>query len=77
MDRPVRVAFTYHARDRATQRGISEQAIVDLVLDEHPKRRRNPGPAGWQVVGRGIGVAYDWPAGGDTTLAVIVTVWEE
>lgn len=75
--RPSRVALTFHARDRAAQRGIGEQAIADLVLDEHQRRQRNPGPADWQLTGRGIGVAYDWPADGDATLAVVVTVWQE
>ncbi|MQA74903.1 MAG: hypothetical protein GEU88_11280 [Solirubrobacterales bacterium] len=77
MSRPIRVAFTRHAEWRAEERGVSAQAAADLVLDEHRRRPRNPGTADSRVSGRGVGVAYDWPASGDATLAVIVTVWRE
>jgi hypothetical protein len=77
LDRPSRIAFTRHAELRADERGVSLQAAADVVIEEHPERRRNPGTADWIVRGKGIGVAYDWPAAGDTTLALVVTLWRE
>lgn len=77
MKGPSRIALTYHAQDRAAQRGISYHSIADLVLNHYQRRLRNPGPADWQLVGGGVAVAYDWPAERDQTLAVVVTVWEE
>jgi hypothetical protein len=61
---PSRVTFTRHAELRAAERGINAQEVADVVLDEHPRRRRNPGPADWIVRGGGIVVAYNcrWPA---------------
>ena len=77
MSGPSRVTFTRHAETRAAERGVRVQGAADLVLVEHPRRRRNPGPADWTVRGQGMGVAYDWPGSGDATLAVVVTVWRE
>ena len=72
-----RIAFTRHAELRAGERRIHLQTAADLVLDEHGRRRRNLGTADWIVRGHGVGVAYDWPAGGDATVALVVTVWRE
>ncbi len=58
-------------------RGISVRHVADLVLVEHARRRHNPGSADWLLIGRGIGVAYNWPDRDDRTRARIVTVWRE
>jgi nitrous oxidase accessory protein NosD len=77
VDGPSRIAFTRHAELRADERGVSLQASADVVIEEHPRRRRNPGNADWIVRGRGIGIAYNWPEAGDATLALVVTLWRE
>jgi hypothetical protein len=77
VDRPSRITFTRHAELRADERNVSVRAAADLVLDEHARRRRNPGRADWIVKGAGLGVAYDWPLAGDATVALVVSVWRE
>lgn len=77
MRAPTLVQFTNYAERRAAQRGLSRRQIAELVLAEHPRRRRNPRKADWIVRSQGIGVAYDWPDRGDETIALVVTVWSE
>lgn len=74
---PSRVSFTRHALWRTEERQLTTTTIADLVLDEHSRRQRNPGPADWVLSGKGVVVAYDWPSAGDQTLAMVVTVWQE
>lgn len=77
MRNPSLVAFTRYAERRLAQRGLSRRQVADLVLSEHPRRRRNPREADWIVRGEGTGVAYNWPDRGDQTAALVVTVWAE
>lgn len=76
-DSPSRVEFTGHAERRAVQRGLSMRDVANLVLAEHPRRRRNPGNADWLLHARGIVVAYNWPDGRDRTTALVITTWPE
>jgi len=75
--RPSRVDFAAHADKQASTRGINPGQVAELVLAEHPRRRRNVGFADWVVRGQGIGAAYNWPAEGDQTTALVITVWAE
>jgi hypothetical protein len=72
---PHRVAFTDHAAERAERYGVSRGDIADAVLEHHPQRRRNPGPADWRVARGRLVVVYDWPDGDDDTTARVVTLW--
>jgi len=53
------------------------EAVSDLVLANHQRRRRNPGSADWLVLAGGLTVAYNWPDQGDTSTARIVTLWPQ
>jgi len=55
MRSPSLVAFTRYAERRLAQRGLSRRQVADLVLSEHPRRRRNPREADWIVRGEGDG----------------------
>jgi len=77
VERPIRIAFTRHAELRAQERGVSLQAAADLAFEHHGRRRRNPGLADWVLKVGGIGVAYDWPVSGDSSVARVVTVFRE
>lgn len=77
MRTPSLVLFTRYAERRLAQRGLSQAQVADLVLYEHPRRRRNPREADWLVRAQGMGVAYNWPDRGDQTAALVVTVWSE
>ena len=72
---PHRVAFTDHAAERAARYAVAAAEIADVVLEEHSRRRSNPGAADWQVRGRGLVVVYDWPDAGDETTARVVSMW--
>lgn len=77
MTAPTQVVLTIHAQLRAAEREVSVGTVVVLVLDEHQRRRRNPGPADWLISDGGVAIAYDWPANGNADLALVVTVWRE
>jgi hypothetical protein len=72
---PHRVAFTDHAAERAARHAVAATDVADVVLEEHPRRRANPGAAGWQVRRGGLVVVYDWPDEDDQTTARVVTLW--
>ena len=74
---PSRVALRQHASDRCREFGHSVEAVSDLVLANHQRRRRNPGSADWLVLAGGLTVAYNWPDQGDTSTARIVTLWPQ
>lgn len=69
------MAFTDHAAERAQRYGLPRADIADIVLAEHPHRRRNPGAADWQVRRGQLAVVYDWPDAGDDTTARLVSLW--
>ena len=75
MSGPSRADFTDHAAERASQYGVPYEEAVDAVLEEHSSRRRNPGRANWQVRRGRLVVVYDWPVMGDSTLALIRSLW--
>jgi hypothetical protein len=62
---------------RAARLDQDLRQMADLVMDEHERRRRNPGAADWLLHGSGIAIAYNWPDGDDTATALVVTVWRE
>jgi AcrR family transcriptional regulator len=72
---PVFVSWTLHALDKARQLGFARGDVEDAVLDGHRQRLRNPGKAGWKVVGRRIVAVYEHPDDDDPLTARIVTVW--
>ena len=74
---PSRVRFSRHAVVRAAQVGRAPTDVADLVLDGHPRRRRNPREADWLVSAAGLVVAYNWPDGDDPTTARVVTLWPQ
>jgi hypothetical protein len=51
--------------------------VAEIVLENHPVRRRNPGPADWLVEGGRLMIAYNWPDQGDATIARVVTLWPQ
>jgi hypothetical protein len=55
--------------------GFARADVEAAVLDEHRRRRRNPGEAGWEVVAGRIVVVYEYPDGDDLLVARVVTVW--
>jgi hypothetical protein len=67
--------FTDHAAERAQRYGVGFGDVADAVLEEHPRRRKNPGGADWQVRRARLVVVYDWPDRGDETTARVVTLW--
>lgn len=72
---PTSVSWTLHALDKARQLGFARADVEAVVLDEHRRRRRNPGEAGWRVVAGRIVVVYEYPDGDDLLVARVVTVW--
>lgn len=72
---PHRVAFTDHAAERAAQYAIPHVEVADVALEEHARRRGNPGAADWRVRRGGLVVVYDWPDEGDETTARVVSLW--
>jgi len=72
---PVRVVLSAQAADRARSFGVSARQIEDELLGAHSSRRSNPESADWLIRTPSLGIAYNWPSGGDATLAVVVTVW--
>lgn len=77
MSGPSRVRLGRHARDRCRYYDRSPQDVGDLVLAEHPRRRRNPREADWLVAGHGLVVVYNWPDDEDATMAHVVTLWPQ
>jgi hypothetical protein len=77
MDAPVRVSFSEHAAERASKYDLPYTDVADAVLEQHGKRRRNPGSADWLVISRRLVVAYNWPHKGDQMTAHVVTLWIE
>ncbi|MFI5004623.1 MAG: DUF4258 domain-containing protein [Solirubrobacterales bacterium] len=72
---PAFVSWTLHALDKAQRLGFARSDIEAAVLDGHSQRRRNPGKAGWQVVGGRFVVVYEHPDGDDPLTVRVVTVW--
>ena len=55
--------------------GATRQQVTDGVLDGHDRRRKNPKEADWLVVAGRFRIAYNWPDRGDSTTALVITVW--
>jgi hypothetical protein len=55
--------------------GVSVEQVTAAVLEHHGRRRRNSRQAAWLVSSGSLRVAYNWPAGGDETAALVVTVF--
>jgi hypothetical protein len=72
---PSRADFTDHAAERADQYDVPYEEAVDAVLEEHSSRQRNAGRANWRVRRGRLVVVYDWPVSGDSTLALIRSIW--
>jgi hypothetical protein len=72
---PYLIALTAHAQERALSLGRTAEDVADALRLAHDRRRRNPGEADWLATARGLEVAYNWPADGDPTTALVVTVW--
>jgi hypothetical protein len=72
---PHRVAFTDHAAERAERYAVPYSDVADTVLEEHTRRRTNPGSADWQIRRGRLVVVYDWPDAGDDTRARVVSLW--
>jgi hypothetical protein len=73
--RPHRVEFTDHAAERAERYAVPYSEVADAVLEEHHRRRSNPGAAEWQIQRGRLVVVYDWPTEGDETTARVVSLW--
>jgi hypothetical protein len=71
---PYLIALTAHAQD-ALSLGRTAQDVADALRLAHDRRRRNPGEADWLATARGLEIEYNWPADGDSTTALVVTVW--
>jgi hypothetical protein len=57
--------------------GFAQSDVERALLDNHERRRRNPGPADWRLtVGRLVSV-YHYPDRGDALIACIVTLWRQ
>jgi hypothetical protein len=72
---PVRVRFTVHAERRCSDYGRSPREVAEVVLGEHQRRRSNQGSSDWLVQTASVTVAYNWPDQGDSSSALIVTLW--
>lgn len=77
MKEPTRVTLTDHAAERATRYGVTHEQVADAVLEEHSRRKRNPGSADWRVKRGSLVVNYSWPDRGDDAMARVVTLWLE
>jgi hypothetical protein len=75
VSRPHRVAFADHAAERAQQYAVPYNEVSDVVLEEHPRRRSNPGEADWQVQRGRLVVVYDWPDANDEVTARVASLW--
>jgi len=72
---PIVVRWTAHALVRADSLGIARRQLEDELLSAHVRRRRNPREADWLVDFGPYRLAYNHPAEGDETVALVVTVW--
>jgi len=72
---PYLVALTAHAQERALSLGRTAEDVADALRLAHDRRRRNPGEADWLATARSLEIAYNWPAEGDPTTALVVTLW--
>jgi hypothetical protein len=72
---PLRVRWTEHALERATNLNIARVDVERIVIQQHHARRRNPRAADWRVTSGRLVIAYDHPDHGDAASAQIVTLW--
>ena len=72
---PIRVRWTDHALVKAAALGTTQRDVEHALLENHDRRRRNPGPAEWRVTANRLVILYDFPYRGDASLACIVTLW--
>jgi hypothetical protein len=71
---PFIVRWSAHALVRAESLGVPRRDVED-GLASHAHRRGNPREADWLIdLGR-LTVAYNHPADGDESVALVVTVW--
>lgn len=77
MDAPAIVVLTHHAEEQSIRRGIGRAEVAEVVLVHHADRRHNSRSADWVLSALGMAVAYNWPDRGDSTTALVVTVWAE
>ena len=74
-DGPVSVRWTLHALGKAERLGYTREWIEQTVLEDHRKRIRNAGSAGWCLARGRLVVVYEHPDDGDALRARIVTLW--
>lgn len=75
MRQPHRVVLSDHAAERAERYGVPWNQVADAVLEEHRRRRMNPGAADWLVRRGRLVVVYNWPDAGDESAARVVSLW--
>jgi hypothetical protein len=69
--------FSDHAVERAWRFAISYTDVADAILDEHARRRRNPGSGDWLVRRGHLVVVYNRPDVDDAATARVITPWSE
>ena len=74
---PAIVIFSRHAERRLAERGLTPGDVARLLLENHERRRRNPGDADWMLHVGDVAIAYVWLDGDDATTAVVVTAWRQ
>jgi hypothetical protein len=72
---PILVRFTAHAARRGSLARLSLAEVERAVLEDHHRRRRNPGDTDWLLTRGRVVIAYNHPDAGDLTTALVVTVW--
>jgi hypothetical protein len=55
--------------------GFAHSDVERALLDNHERRRRNPGLADWRLTAGRLVIVYHYPDRGDASTACIVTLW--
>jgi hypothetical protein len=74
---PARVRWTDHAVVKAQVLGFAQSDVKRALLDNHERRRRNPGPADWRLTVGRLVIVDHYPDRGAALIACIVTLWRQ